>query len=103
MGTLTLRRIDSWSRRGGRYGGASSSAASAAGSLDLGRRGLGGGRATLGRVVIYIKASTLEVQARRGERTLQHALANGADKFLLGFEVLDFFKSVAALSTAIGI
>jgi hypothetical protein len=43
------------------------------------------------------------VQARRGERTLQHALANGADKFLLGFDVLDFFKSVAALSTAIGI
>jgi hypothetical protein len=43
------------------------------------------------------------VQARRGERTFQHALANGADKLLLGFEVLDFFKSVAALGTTIGI
>jgi hypothetical protein len=43
------------------------------------------------------------VQARRGERTLQNALAHGADKLLLRVEVLDLFKTVAALGTAISI
>jgi hypothetical protein len=43
------------------------------------------------------------VQARRGERTLQHALAYGANELLLRVEVLDFFKAVAALGTTIGI
>ena len=60
-------------------------------------------RAALVRIIVYIKASALEVQARRGQRTLQHALAHGADKLLLGAEVLYLFKAVAALGTAIGI
>jgi hypothetical protein len=43
------------------------------------------------------------MQARRGERTLQHTLANGADKLLIGRKFLYLFKAVAALGTAIGI
>ena len=103
FGLLILRRIAGCSSRGGCDGGAGRSAASAAGSLNLCRNRLGGRRVAFARVVIYIKASALEVQARRSERTLQHTLTHGADKLLLGAEVLDFFKTVAALSTAIGI
>jgi len=43
------------------------------------------------------------VQARRGKRTFEFAAALPADKLRLGSKVLDFFKAVTALSTAIGI
>jgi hypothetical protein len=65
--------------------------------------GLGGRRAAFGGVVVYIKTRALEAQAGSGERALKHTLALGADKLRLGTEVLDFFKSVAALGAAIGI
>jgi len=43
------------------------------------------------------------VKARRGERALEKTLALGADKLLLGAEVLDSFNAKTALGTAIGI
>ena len=100
---LFLRRIAGWNRRSGRDGGAGSSAASAAGGLALCRCGLGGGRAAFARVVVHIKAGTLEFEGRHGEHALQRALALGADSLGFGSEVLDFFNAVAALGTTIDI
>ena len=54
-------------------------------------------------VVVYIPAGALEVQPRCGERTLEHTLAYGANELRRRFEMLDFFKAVAALSAAIRI
>ena len=57
----------------------------------------------LGRVVVDIKSRPLEVQARRGQRALQHSLADRAHHLLLGAEALDLLKVMAALGTAIRI
>ncbi len=43
------------------------------------------------------------MKPRRGERALQQAVAIGAFGLLLGGEVLDFFKLMAALGAAVGI
>ncbi len=68
-----------------------------------GRRSFGAGRAALARVVVYIKAAALEVQAGRGQRALQRAAALGASLLRLNVETLNFFKSMAALGAAIRI
>lgn len=54
-------------------------------------------------VVVHIKSGAFEVQARRGQRTFEFTAALAADRLRLGCKVLDFFKAVTALSTAIGI
>jgi hypothetical protein len=60
-------------------------------------------RGALAGVVVYIPAGTLEVENRSGERALKHAAALGADKQLLGIELLDLFEMVTALRTTISI
>ena len=79
--------------------------------LDL-RRGIRFGRiglvrsefAALRGVVVHIPAGALEMQARRGERTLkQRRGTSGISVSGSAREVLDFFETMATLGAAIGI
>jgi len=53
--------------------------------------------------VVHIPAGAFEVQARCRQRALKQSVAFGAFQLRLGREVLDFFKAMATLGTAIGI
>lgn len=63
----------------------------------------GGGRAGLCSVIVHIPACAFEVQTRRSEWALEHAVALRAFKLRLGAETLNLFKAVAALGTPIRI
>ena len=61
------------------------------------------GRAALRSVVVYIPSRTLEVQARRRQRTFKHTTALGTLRLRLSAEVLYLFEFMTAFSAAIRI
>jgi hypothetical protein len=87
--------------RGRRNRGASSAAFSAAWGGGFGRSGLDGGDTALAGVIRHIKAGTLELEGRGGQRALQNTVTFGAFLFQRIIKMLNNLKAVTAVCTAI--